>query len=58
MADIETKFDLFKLKTDSLIKIKKIKFSFKALFWIVTKSSPTLVILGNFQSGRESTAGS
>ena len=25
MADIETKFDLFKLKTDSLIKIKKKK---------------------------------
>ena len=31
------------LKSDTLIQIKNLKFSFKILFWIVTKSSPTLV---------------
>ena len=33
-----------KLKSDILIKIKNQKFSLKILFWIVTKSSPTLVL--------------
>ena len=32
-----------KLKSDTLIKSKNLKFIFKILFWIVTKSSPTQV---------------
>ena len=42
-ADWKTKTNWFKLKSDTLIQIKDLKFSFKILFWIVTKSSPTLV---------------
>ena len=37
----------FKLKLDTLIQIKNLKFSFKILFWIVTKSSLTLVMFNN-----------
>ena len=35
-ANLKTKTNWFKLKSDTLIQIKNLKFCFKMLFWIVT----------------------